>query len=259
MLEFVGPSQHLYICGVNRGFHACYHKAKDEKCAIHCKTSYRTAFESVSRLTLAVQSGLELVRVHYKAGRYASIEVLHEAQKTLGLRFSTLVLRGAARSGHLSKLQWLVNEQNVLLCDDTAEEAAENGSVGMMQWLHLKEVAMTAAVMRAAAINNHMALTQYLRSIGTPWGNNLPQFVSESGHLDVLKHVLSDGCPILTYGFPASASALAYPAARGCQQHILEWLTIDHGVVLAAHDTLSGAASRGHVSLMKWLKCLRLS
>ena len=75
VLAYVGSDQHLYICGVDRGFHAHYHKAMDEKSVVRCKTSYRAVFESVSRLTLAVQCGLELAKLHGFAHRSGVAQV----------------------------------------------------------------------------------------------------------------------------------------------------------------------------------------
>ena len=109
LLAYVGPCQHLYICGVNRAFHARYHKAKDETRRVNCRTSYRAVFESVPRLTLAVQCGLVVDGLRYQAGRYASIAVLQAAQ-TLGLVITNDAVRGAARSGVLSKLRWFIED-----------------------------------------------------------------------------------------------------------------------------------------------------
>ena len=252
VLEFVGPSQHLYICGVNRGFHAHYHKAKDEAGVVQCKTSHKAAFESVSRLTLALQCGLQLKELHYKAGRYASIGVLQAAQ-TLGLRrFSADVLGGAARSGHLTKLQWLVEEQDLGLHTCVAREAAKGGSVEMMQWLQAEGVSMTAAVMYNAAIDNQIAIVPYLRSVGTPWSQGLPSDVAESGHFEMLKMIMDMGCPVGP-GEPAGMGQLAYFACQSNSFDISEWLVIEHDVVLADTDAVSGAAYHGHLSLMRWL------
>ena len=58
VLELVGLSQHLYICGVDKAFRQQYHKNNDKDGQCRCETSYKAAFESASRLTWAVQTGL---------------------------------------------------------------------------------------------------------------------------------------------------------------------------------------------------------
>ena len=110
LLLYVGQHQHLYICGVNKAFHARYHKVKDENGGVQCTTSYRAVFESTTRLALAVKCGVMLNSLQYEAGRYGNIEVLQAAQ-TLGFAITNDVVRGAARSGVLSKLRWLDEEQ----------------------------------------------------------------------------------------------------------------------------------------------------
>ena len=184
ILGILGPSQHLFVCGVSKTFHTRCHKPKDEATGdIQCRTSARAVFSSVSRLTMAVHSGLKLnqdfangpgiffdrgVRslcMHYKAGRYGSIPVLQSAIM-LGLVLSTRVLCGAVRTGHMETVRWLVEEHRVEMLAIVAEEAGYNGSVHMIEWLRTKGCPIDSAALRGAATGNYMALVLHLRSIG---------------------------------------------------------------------------------------------
>ena len=243
VLLYVGPHQHLYICVVNRALHAQYHKVKDENGGVHCKTSYRAVFESVSRLTLAVQCGLMLNHQQYRAGRYASIEVL-QAARALGLFFTSHVVRGAAHSRSLLKLRWLVEDRKALPGCGIGEEIAETGSVEMMQWLQSKSVPITSEALRVAAGGNHLPLIEYLRSIGTSWHADTAAGVAKKGHLDMPKWLHSHQCPM-------DLDRLAFCAARGAHVTILEWLLIEQDINLSATRALAGAAAGGHLSLMR--------
>ena len=204
-------------------------------------------FESVSRLALAVQCGLLLDELQYQAGRYASIEVLQSAQ-TLGLVFSQKLVQGAARSGLVNKLQWLVQQRHTgtALQHAVAADAASSGSVEMIQWLRSQYVYFTNQALRIAAVGNHLPLAQYLRSIDTPWHADMAVQVAEKGHLDMLKWLSCQECPM-------NHSSVAVSAARWGHLHILKWLTIEHGVNLVNSKALAEAARGGHVPVMNWL------
>ena len=116
VLSFVGPDEHLFICGINRAFDAEYHIPKLEAEdldngfeVVRCGTSIKAAFASPSRVWLAVQCDLELNTKHHSAGKFASMDTLMTARQ-LGLRFNQWVGDGAARSGDLDKLKCLVKD-----------------------------------------------------------------------------------------------------------------------------------------------------
>lgn len=146
----------------------------------------------------------------------------------------------------LSKLRWLIEQQNLPLYDYVAEEAAKAGSMELMQWLRSKEVRIGSEVLHTAAVGNHLPLAQYLFSIGTPWHAYMADKVAEKGCLDMLKWLHSQECVM---GF----NSLAFPAARGGHVNILKWLTIEHGVDLSDNRAMAVAARAGHISVMVWL------
>ena len=319
LLDFVGTDQHLYICGVNKAMQSHYHKPKDKNTEIVlCKTSYKAVFESVSRLNLAVQHGLQLDGLSYEAGRYASIEVLQAAQ-TQGLKFpehlahtpaasssaretvsddaddgdaddgdaddnydddddddddrafddmiqhyaawrisAENVLNGAARSGSVPKLQWLMRQRQGEghLHSDIVEEAAKGGSVEVMQWLRTEgRVHISAQAVHTAALHNHLRLVKYLRNTGTEFHPDTVVQVALAGHLEMLKWLIEQGSPMILVTDTIGMARLTHFVAISGNVDMLKWLTAEHGVNVADAElnAFSGAAVGGSITAMDWL------
>ena len=103
-------------------------------------TLFSSVCASSSRVRLAHTSGLCLgnYMLEYQAGRHADKAALMTAHE-LGLRYTSDVLRGAARAGDLAKVVWLYTEQHCAFdyCyyyDDIRCEAGRNGSIAVLDW-----------------------------------------------------------------------------------------------------------------------------
>jgi hypothetical protein len=78
----------------------------------------------------------------YAAGRVATISILAAAEE-LGMQFTHVTLRGAARAGSTLKLQWLQEEHNCCLDDTLCVCAAMGGSNSTLAWLKQQGCAFT--------------------------------------------------------------------------------------------------------------------
>jgi hypothetical protein len=148
------------------------------------------------------------------AGRFADIATLQAAHE-LGLSWSQSVVEGAARSGALKKLQWLVLHQHCSLPERIDEFAAAEGSVDVLRWLKQQGVAFTEQTSKAAAWKaNNLDVLTYLVEAGCPLH---PQICDETAYTADLKQMQwlhSRGCAV-------SASTAARAAAVGAL-HVLE-------------------------------------
>ena len=255
VLAYVGSDQHLYTCGVNRAFRTHYHKkrsiAADDAGELNdqprccCITSVEAVFASASCLRMAVQCGFELQTPTFRAGQHASIETLATA-KQLGLLLGETVCSGAASSGRLQKLRWLVEDQRVTLPGGIAWYAAKSGSVEMMQWLHQKGIRVDYRTMAAAAGSNiHTTLVQYLHELGTPLSDYAAQCAAENCNLEMLKWIVEH--------YVIEDWHRVTGAAADCGSiDILDWLVNEKGIA-ADSTALCRAAGAGQLGGMEWL------
>ena len=211
IFAFVGLAPHVRLCAVSKDFY--------DMNSSQCKSSHQATFKSAARLELALECGLQLNARPFDAGWGASVQVLQAAQ-TRGLNLTDAVLDGAARSGCLPKLRWLVEAKQLKLRRSTMEAAARGGSVGMFKWLELHRLRSPhdSKVIEAAAAGRHCALVQYL------W----------------------DRCSAV------SALRLAACAAKAGSAEILQWLVAEQGLKLK-EAYMTAAVEGGHHALMSWL------
>jgi hypothetical protein len=152
MVGYVGIGHYLYLSEVSRSWVAAYKKlplveiamlseygepSKTKYCSSYY-TFYSDAFASEPRLRLAQDRGLHLKADNFKlqrmAGRSASIDVLKVAHD-LGLPLTAHVMRGAAESGSIDKIQWLHTEHGCPFPADITHFAARVGDVRLLKWL----------------------------------------------------------------------------------------------------------------------------
>eukprot|EP00953_Heterococcus_sp_UTEX-ZZ885_P012566 7206-Heterococcus_DN1.PRE.2 len=194
-------------------------------------TSCQAVFTSASRVRAAHDSGLRLHEANKQlsscAGTYADFDTL-EAAHDLGLPFSAYVMRGAASSRCLSKLQRLHIEQQCPFPGEITLIAARAGY----------------AVASMSGLVSDLDVLQFLHAEGYPWRPNVCGAAGEAGDLEQLKWLFSHGA--------TEDNSTAMIAARGGAVHVLEWLQQQQDVELKEH-TMCCAAERGHLQLCQWL------
>ena len=263
VLKFVGPNEHLFICGINQACHKQHHTKPDagtpgvqrDPCSIlWCSTSDRAAFASPSRLQFAMQCGFLLTWQRKRsAGRFADPATLLAAEQ-LGLQIDNAVCRGAAEAACLSNLRWLAEEHQVPLPRDIASSAAIGGSVEMLTWLQSKGFKPDLDTMVAAAKAGRLPAVQFLHSLGVEWDEDTACEVAERGHFELLRWILANGCPLgHTDDLQDDAQNLGDHAGHGGHVEMLSWLQEQYSVDYRTTQALQRAAYSGHVAAMGWL------
>jgi hypothetical protein len=255
--EFVGPGEALFIRAVNSSWKACYDKlttASQQDCSeehVHGSscTAYPAVFASASRVKAALKSGLRFDKAKDKlcvcAGRHAGIDALAAAHE-LGLPFSAAVMRGAASSRCLSKLQWLHIEQQCPFPGEITMIAARAGDVEMLRWLKSAGCCFDKwTSLRGAQSGNNLNVLQFLHAEGCPWHPNVCGAAGEAGDLEQLKWLFSHGATV--------DNSTAMIAARGGAVPVLEWLQQQQQDVELKEHTMCCAAEHGHLQLCQWL------
>jgi hypothetical protein len=103
---------------------------------------------SLSRLQFALDCGYSLDvnawEMQLKAGWHADTDVLTALRNDHAMPYTATVSRGAACSGTVSKLQWLLDEQNCEQADDICEYAAFVDTIDMLTYLKQRGLEFTA-------------------------------------------------------------------------------------------------------------------
>jgi hypothetical protein len=259
VLEYVGSGHYLFMSKVSKLFRACYltvpvFEDDDEEVKFEPYTTACTAiFESLSRLRLAVQLGFTVdaksCSCQMEAGNVADIETLVELHEQHHMQYTADVSRGAAESGSVSKLQWLLDEQDCPQSDDLDCYAVFAPTLDVLKWLRQRGCKFTAnTCAEAATATNAASILQYLHSEGAPFAaSTMVNAVTDqdSSELPLLQWLYERGCPLSEAAMKAAA-ALEDPA-------ILHWL---HSIDCPCdYDHLCyTATSDGNIGLLQWIK-----
>jgi hypothetical protein len=134
-------------------------------------------------------------RISYYAARSGSISMLKWLQAE-GIDFNYRTCEGAANAGQLATLQFLQSEDCGWNRNDIAVAAAEGGSHQVVDWLQQEQrVVISADVMAAAASAGQIAMCKHLYSIGCEWSADACTEAVKSGHLATLQGLRDSGCP----------------------------------------------------------------
>jgi hypothetical protein len=208
-------------------------------------------FASPSRLRWAHDCGRQYSTddgVYHKlqccAGKVADIETLQAAHE-LDLPYTEAVMRGAAESCSLQKLQWLHLEQHCALAADSTALAAGAGDMQTLRWLQQRGYALNESTsFKAASRANNLEVLQFLLDEGCPWHVCVTRAAAEAGDLQQLQWLLNHGAP---RDWRAS-----WGAAHSGSLHILQWLQ-QQGFAFDS-STMADAASGNHVHVCEWLR-----
>jgi hypothetical protein len=180
----VGPGEHIFLSTVSKIFRACYLNVADFEgvhaaprgddvhiTVVHHMTACSSVFGSWSRLRLAIELGFVLNPYSWwcqtNAGQCAGIETLEELHVQYHVPYTEALIRGAAQSGCVRKLQWLLDEQQCPQPDNLSCYAVHAPTLDMLRWLKLRGCVFTADTCTAAVQSLRAAsILQYLHSEG---------------------------------------------------------------------------------------------
>jgi phage gp46-like protein len=264
VLEFVGPGQFAFAGAVSKSFRdgalkvepyetVDYNEAgedTDVELSPHMST-HAAIFAAPSRLLWAINSGFFLKaddwRVQYWAGWHGDVETLSMLHDRYGMQWTESISRGAAESGSVSKLRWLLDEQHCPQAVDICDSAAVAYGTEALAWLKERGCAITASTCARAAVNvsaDAIAALKYLRSVGCEWDERTANNAAQYGDLQTLQWLYKQGAPWST--------ATVCQAAEAGHADTVVWLLdkcpCEHTAVL------SSAAGAGSIDVLQGLK-----
>ena len=151
-----------------------------------------------------------------------------------------------ARGGQLETLQWLRT-----LNGFPKLGKKKKGRKKSFVAFHMREPT-AEELFSAACESGHLEMLKWLRSEGCPWDEGACSGAAEGGHLEVLKWLRSEDCP---WDVGACEGA-----AKGGHLEVLKWLSSegfpwDELTCWGRQgDTYRSAAGGGHLEVLKWLK-----
>jgi hypothetical protein len=205
VLQFVGCGNYLFLALVSHkfcfcctSFEACTHEGYDanneevEAVIFPTSTTLEAVYESPARLKFAVACGFSIDRTssigEFRAGWLASIETLAMLHKDYGMALTAHTSRGAAESGSISKLAWLLDTQSCEMAEDICNYAVLARGTDALKWLRQRGAALTAATCSAAARSaNACSVVQYLVSEGCPVDAEAAVNAASYGDLELLQ------------------------------------------------------------------------
>ena len=153
----------------------------------------------------------------------------------------------AARDGKLDVLEWgNASGYNLkqLLDEDTVAGAALNGHLEVVQYLRTLGISWNSDTCANAAFNGHLKLLIWARENQCPWDARTCSKAAENGHLKLLKWARANGCPWNT--------ATCFNAARNGHLELLKWARANQ--CPWNETTCTNAAYNGHLGLLKWVR-----
>ena len=129
-------------------------------------------------------------------------------------------------------------------------EAAKNGHLMILKYLHTNEYQANGYALDHAAENGHLEVLKYLRENRCRWSNEITwcgtacNSAAENGHLEVLKYLHENECPL-------NKCACSAAAARNGHLEVLKYLH-ENGCPWNV-GTCNAAARNGHLEVLKYL------
>jgi hypothetical protein len=264
VLDYVDPLEHIFLSTVSKGFRACYlnvpvyegayedEHGKDVAITLkHDMTACSAVLGgSLSRVRLAVELGFAMDVKHWRlqriAGSCADIETLEQLNTLYGMPFTEHTGRGAAVVGAVSKLRWLLDEQQCPQAADICMYGVFASTTDMLKFLKQRGSAFTADLCTAAAQSRCAAtILQYLHSEGVPFEPSTMITAISYQKLPLLQWLYEHGCPL--------SKAAAMTAAELEDLSKLSWL---HSVACPCDYNFLclAAASNGAIALLQWIK-----
>ena len=274
VLSYVGPGHYILLAAVSKAWKLCYAQVAPAEmkkvlfdtsdfCSstsfkpVHCTakmTLYSTVFASAACMQLVVDYKLQMGRsdlyskwaepVDRSMGYFADIQTLQLAQK-LGCQFSSETMIGAAMTGSVAKLQWLLEAQRQQLSEPVFHVAAKRSHLRLMRWLAKRRCPFDPDMLCGHAVEGgaSIELLQWLRELGAKYTVDTMAQAAGKGRLDLVKFLHSEQCP-----WDQDASDWA---AAGGHADVLQWL-FEQGAPW--YDNIwSVPAREGHISVLSLL------
>lgn len=151
----------------------------------------------------------------------------------------------AAEKNHLNVLQW-AKENGCSLSDNICIYAAENNNLDMLQWARENECPWNNKVCIRAAAKSHFEILKWAITNGCPVNNSkICSIVAGLGESDLIQWLHYAGCP-----WDVSTCIEA-----ACSGHfeILKWV-IENGCPVNNPSICTIIAEHGNLELLKWLR-----
>eukprot|EP00953_Heterococcus_sp_UTEX-ZZ885_P002326 1769-Heterococcus_DN1.PRE.1 len=250
VLDLVGPGEHLFVALVSTLFKECNASVKASD-GVELHEHFEESFTLLPQMTCCQAIVGSLSRLQFALDCGYSLNVnAWEVQLKAGWHADTdcTVSRGAACSGTVSKLQWLLDEQNCEQADDICNYAAFADSTDMLEYLaQQRGLGFTANTCFNAArgVYHVKEKLHYLHAAAAPWDHRTLTAAVSTGDLPLLQWLHTNGCPM-------HAAAAAVAAAAGSVDK-LNWLLANG----CPHDwkvLLVSAAKSGSTAVLEWIK-----
>jgi hypothetical protein len=219
--------------------------------SVHQLTASRAVFASLSRLRLAIELGFVLdpasENCQHRAGKYcADIETRVELHEQHHMPYTEDVSSGAAESGSVRKMQWLLDEQQCPQADNVDCTAVHAPTLDMLKWLKQRGCVFTAEPCTAAVLSHQAAsVLHYLHSVGAPFDASTITAAIEFQKLQLLQWLCEHGCDL------SEVHPLASRHAQDPQT--LSWLH-SNGCPCHYNYLFLQAAGYGFISTLKWVR-----
>ena len=110
---------------------------------------------------------------------------------TRGTRFTGLLDNDEALSLPYERVVGLLGEA----AEDVCGYAADRGSVRLLKWTRVNNLAWSAHTCSCAAHNGHLPALQYLHENGCPWDSGTCYYAAHNKHWDCLQYLVDNKCP----------------------------------------------------------------
>ncbi|KAG3027418.1 hypothetical protein PC121_g17770 [Phytophthora cactorum] len=184
-----------------------------------------------------------------EAARHGDLEMMRWLHSERGDQLTYEGVMKAVDHGYLDALKWMKDTfpESVVIKDIRMDNAAANGHLEMIKWLHQHHAWCTKQAMNRAAGNGHLEVVQFLnerRSEGCT--TDAMDLAASNGQLEMVKWLhenLSEGCT----QFAMDA------AAKNGHFALVKWLHVNRSEGCSAH-AMDNAAAAGHFAIVQWLR-----
>lgn len=198
--------------------------------------------------------------MHYalRKGRFATVRWLHEVK---GCPLSSAYFNSAIIAGNFGFLKWLRTvgcpypEDPYLLCS----QAAWQERLDILEWLVGIGCKMRPEIASIVSARGNIEMLKWVvnNTEGFQWSARCVAEASRNGHLEMLKFLLENGCPMSnnrfgTYSKWDDWSAMAR-AAGGGHWHVVQWL-VEQGYELSiSYSLIADACAQKNLDALQWL------
>ena len=174
----------------------------------------------VRRVVVAYLGAYERLPLRFVCKKVSALDLVSDPGVRLQARKRALV--EAAKQGHLALLAWL-HARGLSLRTEVYRRAAEGGTLRVVQWLWQRLPGETLPVFKRNAIiggalqAGQLELLVWIRQQHAfHWNEDMACDAVQSGHLALLQWMRANGCPL--------GSAACRIAAREGRIEMLQWL-----------------------------------